>query len=95
MRRGCLCGGEGTPVTSGGVEALLSNGDQVVGVDRLHVDRHLLHPLLKCKSTSRAAESKVRVRQLSSERYSRCFNARHLYAALDWRESVSTCQCSG
>ena len=58
QRKGHAKGEAGTPVTGGGVEALLSNGDQVVGVNRLHVDGHLLHPLLKRKSTSRAAQSR-------------------------------------
>ena len=75
MQSVCLFGGAGTPVTSGGVEALLSNGDQVVGVDGLHVDRHLLHPLLKGKSTSRAAQSMKKVRRLSAGQCSRCTTA--------------------
>ncbi len=35
------------PVGSGGVEALLSKGEQVVLVQALHVGRHHIHPSLQ------------------------------------------------
>ena len=45
------------PFTGGGVEALLPYGHQVVGVDGLHVERHLLYPLLQRESATGAART--------------------------------------
>ena len=59
--------GSGAPLAGGGVEALLADGDQVVAVNRLHVHRHLLHPLLQRKPAPGAARTQhTDVRQLRS-----------------------------
>ena len=50
--------GSGAPFAGGGIEALLADGDQMVGVNGLHVHRHLLHPLLQRKPAPGAAHTK-------------------------------------
>lgn len=49
---------EEAPFAGGGVEALLADGDQMVGVDGLHVHRHLLDPLLQRKAAAGAAHTR-------------------------------------